>query len=677
MEGDDRRNGGEAHLETRARQRFGPERQHDDGTNGHQPERERVPAKGDATLAGRNSTFWTLASKLVTTGLPSRSSATQVLRHQMRAQPATSASDPCCSDRATLVLPRASPPAATPSATDRNASHWWGPGSHSHPAMPAPNKTANHKGSCPRSRSSVASARAESAEILAGKKRSCASSSGASSMLGALVQSIGSLRQEESAPRRKPEKMTSASSKITGVVTRFAPSPTGYLHIGGARTALFNWLFARHHGGKYLLRIEDTDRARSTKEAIDAILDGLDWLGISGDGEPYFQSQFEKRHAEVAHDLIARGSAYRCFLTPEELQARREKAQAERRPFRIESEWRDRTDWREGEPYVVRIKAPREGETVIDDMVQGQVTVANAEIDDFVLLRSDGTPTYMLAVVVDDFDMGVTHIIRGDDHLNNAFRQLAIIRAMDWPVPVYAHVPLIHGHDGAKLSKRHGALGVDAYRDELGILPEALFNYLLRLGWGHGDDEIISREQAVDWFDLNHVGKSPSRFDTKKLENLNGHYIREADDARLASLVSPKYGLSYEELPQLIRAMPELKARAHNINELAEGAAFLFAERPLPIDEKAGALLTDEARGHLRLAHDALAAAANWDHDTLDAAVREVAERNALKLGKLAQPLRAALTGKTTSPGIFDVLVLLGKDESLARIADQILEPNA
>jgi len=468
-----------------------------------------------------------------------------------------------------------------------------------------------------------------------------------------------------------------ASGKIEGVVTRFAPSPTGYLHIGGARTALFNWLFARHHGGKYLLRIEDTDKVRSTKEAIDAILDGLDWLGISGDGEPYLQSQFEQCHAAVAHELLDMGAAYRCYMTQEELAAAREKAQAERKPFRINSPWRERTDWPEDKPYVIRIKAPQEGETVIDDLVQGRVTVANAEIDDFILLRSDGTPTYMLAVVVDDHDMGVTHVIRGDDHLNNAFRQLAIIRSMGWPEPKYAHVPLIHGFDGAKLSKRHGALGVDAYRDELGILPEALFNYLLRLGWGHGDDEIISRDQAVEWFDIAHVGKSPSRFDLKKLENLNGHYMREAEDARLATLVSPKFGLSYEELPLLIRAMPELKARAHNLNELADGADFLFAQRPLTPDEKAAALLTDEARSHLALAHAALAAAPKWEHDTLDAAVRNIAEQSGLKLGKLAQPLRAALTGKTTSPGIFDVLVLLGKDESLARVADQMLEPNA
>jgi glutamyl-tRNA synthetase len=471
----------------------------------------------------------------------------------------------------------------------------------------------------------------------------------------------------------------SASGKIPGVVTRFAPSPTGYLHIGGARTALFNYLFARHHGGKYLLRIEDTDKARSTQPAIDAILDGLGWLGIEGDGEPYFQSQFEKRHSEVAHELIERGAAYRCYLTPEELTARREKAQADRRPFRIESEWRDCPPGpeQEGKPYVVRIKAPNEGETAIDDLVQGKVTVANAEIDDFVLLRSDGTPTYMLAVVVDDHDMGVTHIIRGDDHLNNAFRQLCIIRPMGWPEPAYAHIPLIHGQDGAKLSKRHGAIGVDSYRDQMGILPEALSNYLLRLGWGHGDDEIISREQAIEWFDLDHVGKSPSRFDLKKLENLNGHYIREADDARLATLIAPRLDVDPSGLDLLVRAMPELKARAHDLNQLASGAQFLFAQRPLPIDEKASALLTDDLRGHLALVHATLCAVANWDHDTLDAAVREVAERKELKLGKLAQPLRAALTGQTTSPGIFDVLVLLGKTESLARIADQMKEANA
>ena len=457
------------------------------------------------------------------------------------------------------------------------------------------------------------------------------------------------------------------------IVTRFAPSPTGYLHIGGARTALFNWLFARHHGGKYLLRIEDTDRARSTPDAIEAILEGLSWLDIAGDGDPHFQSQYEARHAEVAHQLIERGAAYRCYLSQEELARRREEAQAQKKPFRITSEWRDGGEAPSPDaPFVVRIKAPRDGETEIEDMVQGRVVVRNEELDDFVLLRSDGTPTYMLAVVVDDHDMGVTHVIRGDDHLNNAFRQLLIIKAMGWPEPTYGHIPLIHGADGAKLSKRHGALGVDAYRDELGILPEALFNYLLRLGWGHGDDEIISREQAIEWFDIDHVGKSPSRFDLKKLENLNGHYIRHAEDSRLATLVAARReGLDAEELALLERAMPELKARAKDLNELSSNADFLFVQRPLPLDDKAAGLLDDDARALLGRLHQVLAGA-EWTHDGTESAVKALAEDEGLKLGKLAQPLRAALTGRATSPGIFDVLVLLGQDESLARIADQM-----
>ena len=459
------------------------------------------------------------------------------------------------------------------------------------------------------------------------------------------------------------------------VVTRFAPSPTGFLHIGGARTALFNWLFARHHGGKFLLRIEDTDKARSTDDAIEAILDGMRWLGLDWDGHEYFQSQFWARHAEVAHKLLDRGHAYRCYLTQEELAAAREKSQAERQPFRINSPWREVAEPQGDTPFVIRLKAPREGETVIEDRVQGRVAVQNAELDDFVLLRSDGTPTYMLAVVVDDHDMGVTHVIRGDDHLNNAFRQLAIIRAMGWPEPIYAHVPLIHGPDGAKLSKRHGALGVDSYRDEMGYLPETVGNYLLRLGWGHGDDEIISREQAVEWFDLDHVGKSPSRFDFKKLENLNGHYIREADDQRLAALIAPRLGIKGDRLDLLVQAMPELKARAHTLGELADGAQFLFATRPVEPDAGALALLNDGGRALLATAHGTLSGVGDWNHDSIEAAVRAVAESQGAKLGKLAQPLRAALTGRTTSPGIFDVLALLGKAESLARIADQMVEP--
>ncbi|HEY8591233.1 MAG TPA: glutamate--tRNA ligase [Sphingomicrobium sp.] len=468
--------------------------------------------------------------------------------------------------------------------------------------------------------------------------------------------------------------MSSRPTDQRPVVTRFAPSPTGMLHIGNARTGLFSWLYARHHGGKALLRIEDTDKARSTDEAIAVILDGLRWLGIDWDGHEYYQSQFWARHAEVAHRLLERGHAYRCYMTQEELAAQRETAQRDRKPFRIESPWRDTADEQADKPFVIRLKAPREGETVIDDLVQGTVSVQNAELDDFVLLRSDGTPTYMLAVVVDDHDMGVTHIIRGDDHLNNAFRQLAIIRAMGWPEPTYAHIPLIHGPDGAKLSKRHGAMSVADYRDELGILPEALFNYLLRLGWGHGDDEIISREQAIEWFDLPQVGKSPSRFDFKKLESLNGHYMREADDQRLADLIAPKLGIGEEQRALLVKAMPELKTRANTVPQLADSAGFLFTERPLRVDDAAAALLTPDARGLLAAAHGKLAALAEWDGASLEAAIRDVAEAGGVKLGKLAQPLRAALTGRTTSPGIFDVLALLGRDEALARIADQ-MEP--
>jgi glutamyl-tRNA synthetase len=468
------------------------------------------------------------------------------------------------------------------------------------------------------------------------------------------------------------------------VVTRFAPSPTGFLHIGGARTALFNWLYARHHGGTYLLRIEDTDRARSTEPAIAAIFDGLQWLGLGGDEPAVFQFARSDRHARVAAQLLEAGHAFRCYLTQEELAARRELAQAERRPFRIVSEWRDAdaATWPEGQPYVVRMKSPRDGETVIHDEVQGTVTVQNAELDDFVILRGDGTPTYMLAVVVDDHDMGVTHVIRGDDHLNNAFRQLVILRAMDviegnWPDPVYAHVPLIHGADGAKLSKRHGALGVDSYRDEMGILPEALFNYLLRLGWGHGDEEIIGREQAVEWFDIAHVGKSPSRFDLKKLQSLNGHYIREADDARLAQLVAPRLAAltpgfdPAAGLALLEQAMPVLKVRAADLDEIARGAVFLYAARPLPLDTKAEALLTPEAKTLLGRILAMLQVQNDWTLASLEASLKSMAEELGVGLGKLAQPLRAALTGQATSPGIFDVLFLLGRDESLARIGEQ------
>ncbi|MBN8815084.1 MAG: glutamate--tRNA ligase [Sphingomonas sp.] len=460
----------------------------------------------------------------------------------------------------------------------------------------------------------------------------------------------------------------------TNVVTRFAPSPTGYLHIGGARTALFNLLFARHHGGKFLLRIEDTDRARSTQPAIDAILDGMRWLDLDWDGPETYQFARADRHAEVAMAMVEKGAAYRCYLTQDELAQMRAEAEAAKKPLRIRSPWRDRVPNDPSAPHVIRLKAPTEGATTIHDRVQGEVTVQNAEIDDLVLLRSDGTPTYMLAVVVDDHDMGVTHVIRGDDHLNNAFRQLPIYRAMGWPEPVYAHIPLIHGSDGAKLSKRHGALGVDAYRDEMGLLPEAVDNYLLRLGWGHGDDEIISRDQAIQWFDLAGVGKSPSRFDLKKLENLNGHYIREADDTRLADLVAARLPNSLNETQRnlLRRTMPFLKPRAANLIELADGSAFLFSVRPLQIDTDAAPLLAGDAPALLSQLHTALDAAESWDTETLENAVRRVAEDAGVKLGQVAQPLRAALTGKRTSPGIFDVLAVLGREESLGRIADQM-----
>lgn len=464
------------------------------------------------------------------------------------------------------------------------------------------------------------------------------------------------------------------------VVTRFAPSPTGFLHIGGARTALFNWLYARHFGGKFLLRIEDTDRARSTQPAIDAILDGMRWLGLDWDGEAVFQFARADRHAEVANQLLASGHAYKCFATPEELEAMRTDQKARKLPLRYDGRWRDRdpAEAPAGAPFVVRLKAEQSGETTIHDRVQGDVTVRNAELDDMVLLRSDGTPTYMLAVVVDDHDMGVTHVIRGDDHLNNAFRQLGIIRAMGWPEPVYAHVPLIHGADGAKLSKRHGALGVEAYRDEMGMLPEALSNYLLRLGWGHGDAEIISREQAVEWFDIGDVGRGPSRFDLKKLENLNGHYIRETDDARLAALAGPRIearlgrALTADEAALLACTIPVLKPRAKDLNELAGSADFLFAVRPLAMDEKAALLLEGPGIALLAQARDAIAGVTDWSAETLEASVKGVAESAGVGLGKVAQPLRAALTGRATSPGIFDVLVLLGRTESLARLADRL-----
>jgi glutamyl-tRNA synthetase len=476
-------------------------------------------------------------------------------------------------------------------------------------------------------------------------------------------------------------------STMTGgdrpIVTRFAPSPTGFLHIGGARTALFNWLWARHTGGKFLLRIEDTDRARSTQSAIEAILDGMRWLGLDWDGDEVYQFARASRHAEVAFDLLERGHAYKCFATAEELEEMRAQQRANKLPLRYDGRWRNRDpkEAPEGAPFVIRLKAETEGETTIHDLVQGDVTVRNSELDDMVLLRSDGTPTYMLAVVVDDHDMGITHVIRGDDHLNNAFRQLGIIRAMSWPEPVYGHVPLIHGPDGAKLSKRHGALGIEAYRDEMGILPEALNNYLLRIGWGHGDEEMIDRTRAIEIFDVTGIGRSPGRTDQKKLENINGHYIRAADDDRLTELTAPfvarKIGrdLTATDIDLLRRSMTVLKPRAKDLLELADGATFLFRTRPLDMEDRALALLEGQGAQLLAAAFAALSSV-EWTNEALDAAVRGVAEEAGVGLGKVAQPLRAALTGRTTSPGIFDVLLLLGKEESLARLSDQLVTAN-
>ena len=468
-----------------------------------------------------------------------------------------------------------------------------------------------------------------------------------------------------------------ASKSDKSVVTRFAPSPTGFLHLGGARTALFNWLYARHHGGKALLRVEDTDKKRSTQEAIDAILGGLDWLGLDYDEAPTYQSKQSARHTEIAHKLLEAGHAYKCFATPEELEAMRDEQRAKKLPLRYDGRWRDRdpSEAPEDASYTVRLKTPQTGEATIHDEVQGAVSVRNEEIDDYIILRADGSPTYMLAVVVDDHDMGVTHIIRGDDHLNNAFRQLPIYRAMDaiegdWPDPTYAHVPLIHGADGAKLSKRHGAVGVEAYRDELGILPDAMFNYLLRLGWASGDLEEISRSRAVELFGLDGVGKSPSRFDLKKLENLNGHYIREADDAMLAELTAPIIG-EHADLATLTKAMPVLKTRAKNLNELAEGAGWLFAKTPLAMTEKAEKFLDTDGKERLALISKHYQAEKDWTFEALEATTKSIAEAHELGFGKLAQPLRAALTGTTNSPGIFDVLVLLGREEALARINAQ------
>ena len=461
------------------------------------------------------------------------------------------------------------------------------------------------------------------------------------------------------------------------IVTRFAPSPTGFLHIGGARTALFNWLYAKHTGGSFLLRIEDTDRQRSTDAAITAILDGLKWLELDWDGEPVMQFQRVDRHREAVEELLKRGNAYRCYCTPEDLDAMRKNAEAQGKPPVYNGMWRDRdpSEAPAGVKPAIRLKTPRAGETVIDDQVQGRVVFQNENLDDLIILRSDGTPTYNLAVVVDDHDMGVTHVIRGVDHLTNAARQTQIYRGLDWDVPSFAHVPLIHGPDGAKLSKRHGALGVEAYR-AMGYLPAALRNYLVRLGWSHGNDEIMTLDQMIEWFDLDGVGRSAARFDFAKLEDLNGHYIRQTPDDELldriqqalpemeggADLASRFAAVGWDKLAA---ALPGLKPRAKTLKDLVEGASYLIIQRPLDCDEKASKLLTADARAMLTTLLPRLEAVA-WTASEIEAEVRRFAEETGAKLGGVAQPLRAALTGRAVSPPVFDVMAILGRDEALA-----------
>ena len=459
------------------------------------------------------------------------------------------------------------------------------------------------------------------------------------------------------------------TSRAPAIRTRFAPSPTGLLHIGGARTALFNYLFSRHHGGEFLIRVEDTDQARSRPEFVDAMLDSLAWLGMAPDAPPLFQSTRAARHAEVAHSMLASGHAYRCWLTAADLAAMRDAAKAQGKHFRLDSPWRDRdpAEAPPGQPAAIRLRAPRDGDTVVHDLVQGEVRVANAELDDMILLRSDGTPTYQHAVVVDDHDMEISHVIRGDDHLTNTFRQVQIFHAMGWDVPAFAHVPMIHGADGAKLSKRHGAQSVTEFRDA-GLLPEALCNYLLRLGWGHGDEEVISPDRAIALFDLDGVGRSPSRMDYVRLTQLNGVWIRAAGDDRLTGETMQRLGDNDPAIRARVRAlMPVLKERAKTLVELAASAAFLALPIPLPLTAKAAAVLTPDNRtllGEIGAALDATA----FTPDAIDATLRAYAAASGRKLGDVAQPLRVALTGSTVSPGIDAVLMALGKDAAGARI---------
>ncbi len=463
-------------------------------------------------------------------------------------------------------------------------------------------------------------------------------------------------------------------------ITRFAPSPTGYLHIGGARTALFNYLYSKHNNGKFLLRIEDTDKERSTKPAIDAILNGLKWLGLNWDDEEIYQSSRITRHQEVVQQLLDNGDAYYCYASKEELDAMRTKAIAEKRPLKYDGTWRykSKEDAPKGIQPVVRLKAPMTGETIINDLVQGKVVVKNIEQDDMVLLRSDGTPTYMLAVVVDDHDMEITHIIRGDDHLTNASRQKLIYDAMNWQIPEFAHIPLIHGPDGTKLSKRHGALGVEIYRD-MGYLPEAMCNYLLRLGWSHGDDEIINTKQAIEWFNIENVGKSPARFDFNKLNNLNGHYIREAENNYLLSLIKPmlesKTGTNLSQLSEqrLAKGMNGLKQRAKTLQELSDNAIFYIVDKIQIFSDKAKESLGNDGISVVKLAIEEIEKITNFEHDNIEMAFRTIAEKQNIKLGNLMAPIRACITGNHNSPSMFEVLEVLGKRESLQRLRSVVI----
>jgi len=468
--------------------------------------------------------------------------------------------------------------------------------------------------------------------------------------------------------------MSGPAKTSSGVVTRFAPSPTGYLHIGGARTALFNWLYARHCGGRFLLRIEDTDRERSTQPAVDVILQGLNWLGLNADEQPVFQHTRAERHKQVVDELIAKGGAYRCWMTQDETAAAREKAHAAGHALR--SPWRDRDGGDLAQPHVIRFRGPKDGETVIEDLVQGRVAFKNRDLDDLILLRSDGAPTYNLAVVVDDHDMGVTHVIRGDDHLNNAARQTLIYQALGWDVPRFAHIPLIHGPDGAKLSKRHGAQAVGELED-MGYLPEALRNYLARLGWSHGDDEIFSDAQAIEWFDIADANKGAARLDWDKLNHVNAHYIRQADDARLAGLVARVLvqrgqPITEAQQAQLAAGVGLFKDRAKTIVELADQAAFLFRHRPLPLDDKTRALLSPETVDRLARLQAQLAACNDWSAEALDALLKAFAEAEGVGFGKIGPPLRGALTAGSPSPDLGKTLAALGRDESLARLSDAL-----